>query len=179
VFFDLRDSPDAKNVRFENKEDAIAHYDNLNKAGKVRNTTQHSIDITPELKAEVEQGQPLFQERKGSWTKDAAKMKRIISMYEKADSTTAVHEMLGHDYLDRIIEASATNKEFDADLRTIAEEYIKDTKSKEKVEDVIKTLNVKHSKKGAGSKLLNNQSKMILDKIMRNQGYSGAGISTM
>jgi hypothetical protein len=47
------------------------------------------------------------------------------------------------------------------------------------IEDVIKTLNVKHSKKGAGSKLLNNQSKMILDKIMRNQGYSGAGISTM
>jgi hypothetical protein len=82
----------------------------------------------------------LFQDRKGSWTKDAAKMKRIINMYEKADSTTAVHEMLGHDYLDRIIEASATNKESEADLRTIAEEYIKDTKSKEKVEDIIKTL---------------------------------------
>jgi len=82
----------------------------------------------------------MYQDRKGSWTKDAAKMKRIINMYEKADSTTAVHEMLGHDYLDRIIEASATNKESEADLRTIAEEYIKDTKSKEKVEDVIKTL---------------------------------------
>ena len=109
-------------------------------SGKPISSTQHSIDITPELKAEVEQGQPLFQERKGSWTKDAAKMKRIINMYEKADSTTAVHEMLGHDYLDRIIEASATNKESEADLRTIAEEYIKDTKSKEKVEDVIKTL---------------------------------------
>ena len=82
----------------------------------------------------------LFQDRKGSWTKDAARMKRIINMYEKADSTTAVHEMLGHDYLDRIIEASATNKEFEADLRTIAEEYIKGTKSKEKVEDIIKAL---------------------------------------
>ena len=80
----------------------------------------------------------LFQERKGSWTKEAAKMKRIISMYEKADSTTAVHEMLGHDYLDRIIEASATNKEFDADLRTIAEEYVKAKGGK--VDDVIKAL---------------------------------------
>ena len=47
------------------------------------------------------------------------------------------------------------------------------------VEDVIKAINTKHSKKGAGSKLLNHQSKMILDKILKNQGYSGAGIMTM
>jgi hypothetical protein len=98
----------------------------------------------------------MYQERKGSWTKDVAKMKRIINMYEKADSTTAVHEMLGHDYLDRIIEASATNKESEADLRTIAEEYIKDTKSKEKVEDVIKTLkdfDVEKNKTDKGTKV--------------------------
>lgn len=47
------------------------------------------------------------------------------------------------------------------------------------IEDVMKTLNTKHSKKGAGTKLLNNQSKMILDKILKNQGYSGSGIMTI
>ena len=129
---------------YDGKGDMVAEFDTEEEANDYikskDSTTQHSIDITPELKAEAEQGQPLFQDRKGSWTKDAARMKRIINMYEKADSTTAVHEMLGHDYLDRIIEASATNKESEADLRIIAEEYIKDTKSKEKVEDIIKAL---------------------------------------
>ena len=92
--------------------------------------TQYSIDITPELKAEVEQGQPLFQDRRGAWSKIAASAKRIISMYDKARLDTVVHEILGHDFLDEIISLSATNKDFGQDLNTIIDEYIKSSGNK-------------------------------------------------
>lgn len=93
-------------------------------------STQPSIDITPELKAQVQEGLPLFQDRRGAWSKIAASAKRIISMYDKARLDTAVHEILGHDFLDEIISLSATNKEFEQDLNTIIDEYIKSSGNK-------------------------------------------------
>jgi len=98
-------------------------------------------------------GQSLFQDRKGSWSKEAAKMKRLISMYEKADSTTQVHEVLGHDYLDEIIELSSTNEEFANDLDTIIDEYIKETGSKiskEKLLNDLKNFDVEKNKNKNG-----------------------------
>ena len=95
----------------------------------------------------------LFQDRKGSWSKEAAKMKRLISMYEKADSTTQVHEVLGHDYLDEIIELSSTNEEFANDLDTIIDEYIKETGSKiskEKLLNDLKNFDVEKNKNKNG-----------------------------
>jgi len=73
----------------------------------------------------------LFQgDRRGAWSKIAASAKRIISMYDKARLDTAVHEILGHDFLDEIISLSATNKEFEQDLNTIIDEYIKSSGNK-------------------------------------------------
>ncbi|MFN9110521.1 MAG: hypothetical protein ACK5XN_10680, partial [Bacteroidota bacterium] len=72
----------------------------------------------------------MFQDRRGAWSKIAASAKRIISMYDKARLDTAVHEILGHDFLDEIISLSATNKEFEQDLNTIIDEYIKSSGNK-------------------------------------------------
>jgi len=93
--------------------------------------TQHSIDITPELKAEVKKGQALFQDEtgvRGSWAK--AKGQRLLSIYSNAKNTTAVHEALGHDYLDTIIQAAATgHKESSEDIDVIIREYKKDNRN--------------------------------------------------
>jgi preprotein translocase subunit YajC len=140
-------------------------------------STQHSIDITPELKAQAEQGQPLFQSRKGSWAKEAAKAKRLISMYQKADSSTAVHEILGHDFLDRIIEASATNKEFEEDLNTIVDEYIKATGSKAKKSVLLndlKNFDVENNQ-NANGKAIHEWFAKSAESYMKNEKGAKAG----
>jgi hypothetical protein len=125
----------------EDGDRAVWTFDNKDKAkdfaemkgGNIvpkKDKKQHSIDITPELKAQVQEGLPLFQDRRGAWSKIAASAKRIISMYDKARLDTAVHEILGHDFLDEIISLSATNKEFEQDLNTIIDEYIKSSGNK-------------------------------------------------
>jgi GNAT superfamily N-acetyltransferase len=97
-------------------------------------TLQETEDVARDeqivLFGEQEGGQPLFQDRRGAWSKIAASAKRIISMYDKARLDTAVHEILGHDFLDEIISLSATNKEFEQDLNTIIDEYIKSSGNK-------------------------------------------------
>lgn len=79
-------------------------------------------------------------DRKGAWSKEAAKAKRIISMYQKADSTTQAHEVVGHDFLDEIIQLSSTNEEMAEDLNTIVDEFIKETGSKVSKEKLLKDL---------------------------------------
>ena len=89
----------------EDGDRAVWTFDNKDKAkdfaemkgGNIvpkKDKKQHSIDITPELKAQVQEGLPLFQDRRGAWSKIAASAKRIISMYDKARLDTAVHEIL-------------------------------------------------------------------------------------
>jgi len=89
--------------------------------------------------------------RKGAWSKEAAKYKRLIAMYENADDSTTAHEILGHDFFDEIIELAKTNPEFEADLNTIVEEYIKETKSKKSKAEIlaaVKAFDVENMKKG-------------------------------
>ena len=82
----------------------------------------------------------MFQDRRGAWSKIAASAKRIISMYQKADSTTQAHEVVGHDFLDEIIQLSSTNEEMAEDLNTIVDEFIKETGSKVSKEKLLKDL---------------------------------------
>ena len=95
--------------------------------------------------------------RKGSWSKEAKYAKRIIAMYEKANSTTAIHEILGHDYFDNIIQAAELgDKQSIEDLNTIVEEYIKEEKpklSKAQVLKIVKEFNVETNNTDAGRKV--------------------------
>ena len=102
----------------------------------------------------------LFQgdkERKGMWAKEAAYGKRLISMFEKADISTPPHEILGHDYIDRIIQATELgDKESSDDLNTIVDEYIKSEKPKEsrgKILEQLKAFNVEKNKTEVGARV--------------------------
>lgn len=95
--------------------------------------------------------------RKGLWSKEAAYAKRIIGMYQKADSTTAIHEILGHDYFDNIIQAAELgDKQSIEDLNTIVEEYIKEKKpklSKAQVLKIVKDFNIETNYTEAGKEV--------------------------
>ena len=73
-------------------------------------TTQHSIDITPEMKAEVEQGQPLFQKGAEGKPKGAVETladgRKIIHALDAPDFSTMVHEV-AHLFEDDLTKAEA------------------------------------------------------------------------
>lgn len=100
----------------------------------------------------------LFQDVKGSWSKEVAYAKRLISMYKNANSTTAVHEILGHDYLDRIVEAVGLgDKQSIDDLNTIVDEYLKENKkrgvTRSAAMKAIKEFNVETNKTELGTSI--------------------------
>lgn len=149
---------------YDGNGDMVAEFDTKKEANdfiaKKQSFSQPSVDITPELRAEVQKGLPLFQDqetRKGSWSKEAAYAKRIIGMYQKADSTTAIHEILGHDYFDNIIQAAELgDKQSIEDLNTIVEEYIKEKKpklSKAQVLKIVKDFNIETNYTEAGKEV--------------------------
>lgn len=85
-----------RNVEFNIKELAQQKIIDLNK--EYPKSQQHSIDITPELKAEVEKGLPLFQKDKGKpkgAVETLADGKKVIHALTRPDFPTMVHE-LGH-----------------------------------------------------------------------------------
>ncbi|WP_288983210.1 hypothetical protein [uncultured Flavobacterium sp.] len=76
---------------------------------------------------------------RGSWAK--AKGKRLVDIFKTAKSTTATHEVLGHDYLDTIIEASKQgHTESSTDLDVIAREFKKENKTKLTEKEIRKAL---------------------------------------
>lgn len=64
---------------------------------------------------------------KGVWRKEQGQ--RILSVFQNAKNTTAVHEALGHDYLDTIIQAAMSgHKESSEDIDVVIREYKKDNR---------------------------------------------------
>ena len=91
--------------RFNNREEALAKFEELQEQGKRPKTViprnavqQHSIEVTPKLKAEVEKGQPLFQREGKAKPKGALETlengKVIIHAMESPDFSTMVHEII-------------------------------------------------------------------------------------
>lgn len=76
-------------MMFENEEDAI---DAIHKESGPSKRIVHSVDITPEMKAEAKKGMPLFQGPKGS-AEFLEGGKAIIRGLAKPDVSTAIHEV--------------------------------------------------------------------------------------
>jgi hypothetical protein len=78
---------------FKTEKEAQKYVDEL----KSRQSTQHSIDVTPELKAEVEKGLPLFQKDKSGVARGAVESladgRTIIHAISSPDFSTMVHEL--------------------------------------------------------------------------------------
>jgi N12 class adenine-specific DNA methylase len=74
---------------------------------EIENSVKHSIAITPELKAAVERGMPLFQ-KNGEVKKGAAEMlangRKIIHALQAPDFSTAIHE-IAHVFEDILTDA--------------------------------------------------------------------------
>lgn len=56
-------------------------------------TSVHSMDVTPEMKRSVMEGQPLFQEKKGA-TEFLNDGKAIVYLFKNADASTFMHEFV-------------------------------------------------------------------------------------
>lgn len=66
----------------------------------------HSIDVTDQMKQSVlSEGQPLFQDKRGSITLIPGG-KNIIQLFENSDASTFFHET-GHDWLEKLIQDGA------------------------------------------------------------------------
>ena len=71
---------------FKTKEEAQAFANSLNT--DVRNATQHSIDITPELKAQVSEGLPMFMAKVNDISKSISKLSELSSKIDNAQTTS-------------------------------------------------------------------------------------------
>lgn len=127
---------------FETLEEAKEFADR--KGGKVEfnTTTQPSIDITPELKAQVEQGQALFQKQQGKaqgQIKFADKVnnfnKAVISLFKTAKADTFIHEFSHLNFQDMLAMAK-DNEQIKADVRTTIEFYNQHAKPSERIKNV-------------------------------------------
>ncbi len=87
-------------------------------------TEQYSIDITPDIIAEVTQGMPLFQ-NKGLGAQGAIVMQaanRVVYAMTNPNVTTPLHE-LSHGYFDTLISAAENgNAQAAADVKVFAEQ---------------------------------------------------------
>jgi hypothetical protein len=132
---------------FETAEKAKQFAENrikeINQENPPLTTTQYSIDITPELKAEVEQGQSLFQKEKSTAKGRITftDLKSIMSIFKNGDASTFVHELSHHDLQGYIDEARKGNEK----ARQAVREVVKSTYPKlseseinKKLEEVLK-----------------------------------------
>jgi hypothetical protein len=105
---------------FEKESDAEAFVAKI----KSDTSTQHSIDITPDIIAEVTQGMPLFQ-NKGLGAQGAIVMQaanRVVYAMTNPNVTTPLHEM-AHGYFDTLISAAENgNAQAAADVKVFAEQ---------------------------------------------------------
>lgn len=71
--------------------------------------TVHSVDITDKLRESVMQGQPLFQEKRGSiqFPQKLTESPSIINLFEKADLSTFLHES-GHFFFEVMKDIAST-----------------------------------------------------------------------
>ena len=93
-------------------------------------TTQHSIEITPELKAAVEKGQPLFKEAEAQYRIESGK--NIIEAIKDFDgsprATVALTHEIMHPTVVSIIDGAKEGNEVGAKhTKTIVDEYNKAT----------------------------------------------------
>jgi len=109
---------------FDTREEAQDFINRNKKGGNVNKFTQHSIDITPDIIAEVTQGMPLFQ-NKGLGAQGAIVMQaanRVVYAMTNPNVTTPLHEM-AHGYFDTLISAAENgNAQAAADVKVFAEQ---------------------------------------------------------
>jgi hypothetical protein len=106
------------------------------------NTTQHSIDITPELKASAEQGQPLFKDAEAQYRIESSKniVEAIKDFNGSPRATVALTHEIMHPTVVAIIDgAKESNEVGTKHTETIISEFNKaNPKSQVTVEDLIK-----------------------------------------
>lgn len=72
---------------------ALAEFMGGNRDTLKRIESIHSMDVTPEMKKSVMEGQPLFQEKKGA-TEFMNDGKAIVYLFKNADASTFLHEFV-------------------------------------------------------------------------------------
>ena len=91
-------------------------------------STQHSIEITPELKAAVEKGQPLFKEAEAQYRIESGKniIEALKDFNGSREATTAITHEIMHPTVETIITgAKEGNVVGQKHTKTIVEEYNK------------------------------------------------------
>jgi hypothetical protein len=86
---------------------------------------------------------PLMQDKsvRGMWTRFSDKVNALIGLNNTATSSTFIHELIGHDYLDDIIQsADHGDTQSKQDLSTIAKEFKSATGSKLTEAEIIQVL---------------------------------------
>jgi hypothetical protein len=89
--FSVRDAKGAEIGNFKTREAAQEFLDELKETGPRYRDTVHSMEITPEMRKSVTEGQNLFQPKKGmvNFLEDG---KAILYLYKTADASTFLHE---------------------------------------------------------------------------------------
>lgn len=85
----------------------------------------HSVDVTPEMRSQVEEGLPLFQSANAQFRVEQGK--RIAEVLRKLSDgeaeAAALHEVVGHDTLYNIIDAASNgNRKAEKLMQTVLEE---------------------------------------------------------
>ena len=111
-------------AEFDTKKEAQDYIDKYNKL----QSTQHSIDITPELKASVEGGQPLFKDAEAQYRIESGK--NIVEAIKDFDgsprATVALTHEIMHPTVVAIIDGAKEGNEVGAKhTKTIVDEYNK------------------------------------------------------
>jgi len=134
---------------YDGKGDMVAEFDTKAEANKFiaekSNQTQHSIDITPEMKAEVEgKGQPLFKDAEAQYRIESGKniieaIKDFNQSKNKARATVALTHEIMHPTVVSIIDGAKEGNEVGTKhTETIVNEFNKaNPNSKVTVEDLI------------------------------------------
>ena len=132
-----------KGIFFNSEKEANTYID---KQGEQVKNTQHSIDITPELKKQVqEQGQPLFKEADAQYRVESGKniieaIKDFNKSKNKARATVALTHEIMHPTVVSIIDGAKEGNEVGVKhTQTIVDEFNKQTpKNKVTVDELIK-----------------------------------------